>query len=515
MKRLHSIFLLGLLTISLSACTNMAQPATAPTSTANPIVASPATATAVPTATAEPQRTSAVKLEDCVIGNVAAQCGTYRMYETRSANSGRQIDLKIVVLPATGGTSTRDQVEPDPFFYFAGGPGGVASAYVPTFKTELRELNRTRDIVLIDQRGTGGSQPLSCPPLNDVSGPSDGDGLVPYYESCLKELNADLNWYTTKTYVDDVNEVRQALGYDKVNIAGESYGGTVVQIYLNEHPETVRTAAVLRSTLLDYPILEHFADSSQRALDLVFARCKQDEACHAAFPALGEEFAAIQAQLEKEPAPTSIRDAAAQPVVVTSDMFSTVIHYMLMGADTAAWIPRLIHRAAVLDDWDPIGRFYLEQIKPLLAVVLQQAMPVNILCHEPWAFYRPAQVTQNSQGSYYRTAQVAQAQLFTQFCPALPAPDPQAMYAAPRPTSAPVLVLNAEEDPQNPPANVADIATLYPNSLVLIEPYRAHFITEWSCSAQMLTEFVELGNVQDLKADCLSKTRPYAFDVRP
>jgi pimeloyl-ACP methyl ester carboxylesterase len=386
---------------------------------------------------------------------------------------------------------------------------------MPTFKTELSGPNRTRDIVLIDQRGAGGSHPLSCPPLAGVSGTSDGDRLVPYYESCLKGLNADVSWYTTKTYVDDVNEVRQALGYDKINIAGESYGGTVVQVYLNEYPETVRTATLLRSTLLNYPILEHFADSSQRALDLVFARCRQDEACRTAFPALDKEFAAIQAQLKKEPASTSLKDAAAQPVVVTSDMFSTVIHYMLMGADTAAQIPRLVHRAAVMGEWDPIGRFYLEQIKPLLAMVLQQAMPVNILCREPWALYQPEQVAQNGRGSYYSGAQVAQAQLFAQICPALPEPDPQAMYAAPRATSAPVLVLNAEEDPQNPPANVADIATFYPNSRVLIEPYRGHFITEWSCPVRMLTEFVELGNVQELKADCLGKVRPYAFDVRP
>jgi hypothetical protein len=142
-------------------------------------------------------------------------------------------------------------------------------------------------------------------------------------------------------------------------------------------------------------------------------------------------------------------------------------------------------------------------------------MPVSILCQEPWAFYRPAQVAQNGQESYYRAAQVAQAQLFTQFCPALPEPDPHASYAAPRTANAAVLVLNAEEDPQNPPTNVADIAMLYPNSLVLLEPYRAHFITEWSCPAQVLTEFVELGSVQDLTADCLSKVRPYAFDVRP
>ena len=356
---------------------------------------------------------------------------------------------------------------------------------------------------------------MFCPALGDVS-LLEGEKLASYYKSCLEGLDADLRWYTTKAYVDDMDEVRQALGYEKINIAGESYGATVVQVYLNEHPETVRTATILRGTLLEYPIFEHFADSSQRALDLVFTRCEQDEICKEAFPALRSEFETVQARVEEEPVPTSLWDAAAvQRVVVTPDMFSNVIHYMLMGADTAARIPRLVHRAAVADDWDAIARFYLEQIKPLQMVVLQQAMPINILCTEPWAHYRPEQVTQNGEGSYFRAAQVAQAGLFEQFCPAMPAPEPQALYATPQVTDVPVLVLNAAEDPQNPPANVADTVRLYPNSLVLIEPYRAHFRTNWACSGDILTEFIGLGRYQRMNAGCLDEILPVPFDVSP
>ena len=301
--------------------------------------------------------------------------------------------MNIVILPATGG-----QAAPDPLFFFAGGPGGVASGYASSFKTELSALNTTRDIVLIDQRGVGGSYPLSCPPLADMS-LLEGEKPASYYESCLKGLDADLRWYTTKAYVDDLDEVRQALGYEKINIAGESYGGTVVQVYLNEHPDTVRTATILHSTRLEYPILEHFAYSSQRSLDLVFARCEQDDICNEAFPALKSDFEAIQARLEEEPIPTSIWDPAAiEQIVVTPELFSTVIHYMLMGSDTAARIPRLVHRAAAGKDWDAIAKFYLEQIKPLQKVVLQQAMPINVFCTEPWALYRPEQVNKTEKG---------------------------------------------------------------------------------------------------------------------
>ena len=143
--RLLILSTLALIASSLSGC-------------ASPIALATSTPETAPTATAATQRSSSITLEDCVIGNAAAQCGTYRVYENRSAHSGRQIDLKIAVLPATG-----DHVKPDPLFYFAGGPGGAATDVASMLKTELSELNKTRDIVLIDQRGTGGSNLLHVP----------------------------------------------------------------------------------------------------------------------------------------------------------------------------------------------------------------------------------------------------------------------------------------------------------------------------------------------------------------
>jgi hypothetical protein len=122
MKRILTCVAVSLVAISLIGCASSAQPIAEPTATANPIVSATATTTAAPTATPHPQRTCPIELGDCTIGSAAAKCGTYRVYENRSAGSGRQIDLRIAVLPAT-----TDQVEPDPLFYFTGGPGGAAT----------------------------------------------------------------------------------------------------------------------------------------------------------------------------------------------------------------------------------------------------------------------------------------------------------------------------------------------------------------------------------------------------
>jgi pimeloyl-ACP methyl ester carboxylesterase len=383
-------------------------------------------------------------------------------------------------------------------------------------KNEFARLNETRDIVLIDQRGTGGSNLLMCPKPDKPFDVTDAEALSAYAQSCLKGLDADPRWYTTRAYVDDVNEVRQALGYDKINISGGSYGGTVVQVYLLQHPDTVRTALINNSTLIDYPIFEHIAESSQRAFDQVMARCAKDEQCHAAFPDPQADLDAAFAQVEKQPVETNVWDPAiSQPISVTPSIFAGVVHQMLMGADSAAKLPRLIHRAVTENDWDAVARIYLDRILPQQRASAGLVMYAVIRCAEPWAMGRPDEVARNSQNSYLGEAEEEVAKSVAATCALVPKPESGAVHGPAQKSDVPVLVLNAEEDPQNPPENVAKTAEVYPNSKVLFEPYRGHYTVNWSCLAKVYGEFIDLGNVNDLKADCLSRVRPYTFDVRP
>ena len=506
MKRTVFLTILsGILTVS--AC--MPTAALTPTPTAASLPA-PNTARATPTPTSV-AREATIKLEPCLLGKAAAKCGTYRVYEDRSARAGRQIDLNIAVLPAT-----TDHVEPDPLFYFAGGPGGAATDMAAMLKTDFVELNKTRDIVLIDQRGTGGSNILICPKPDKPFDVSDMAALSAYVTTCLTGLDADPRWYTTRAYVDDVNEVRQALGYDKINISGGSYGGTVVQIYLLQHPQTVRAALINNSTLIDYPIFEHLADSSQRALDLVFERCAQDQQCHAAFPDPKADLATAFKQVVEQPVETNVWDPAlSQPISVTTAVLAGVVHEMLMGANTAAQLPRLVHRLSTAHDWDAVAKIQADRIVPQQRAAAGLVMYAIIRCSEPWAMSRLDEVTRNSQDTYSREVQIAQTRSMAQTCALAPKPDSAARYGPTRQTTVPVLVLNAAEDPQNPPDNVAKTADVYPNSKVLFEPYRGHYTVNWTCLAKVYKEFIDLGNVQELKAECLSQVKPYAFDVRP
>jgi hypothetical protein len=221
-------------------------------------------------------------------------------------------------------------------------------------------------------------------------------------------------------------------------------------------------------------------------------------------------------QLEKQPAETAVRiSAAGQSISVTSAILAAVVHDRLMDASTAAQLPRLVHRAAVHSEWDTVADIYLKGVLQPQGQLARLPMLDMIICAEPWAVNRPAEVSHNGRESYYTRAWLAVAQAFARICPLLPQSEPAALYGPIQKSNTPVLILNAEEDPQNPAANVARLTEVYPNSKVLFEPYRAHNTTDWSCLTQVVTEFIDLGNVNVLKADCLSKVRPYAFDVRP
>src|SRR6185436_8567369 len=201
---------------------------------------------------------------------------------------GRKIELRVVVLPALG-----PDAAPDPMFEFAGGPGASASNEVRGW-AEQRELRAHRDVVLVDQRGTGGSHRLDC------KIPRDPGDVQAYFEPslpvaevrrCRTELDAiaDLSQYTTSIAADDLDEVRAWLGYDKINLQGGSYGTRAAQVYLRRHGDHVRSAVLIGVAAMDHYLPLFHARDGKRAVDLLIDTCAKDAACAAAFPDLRAE----------------------------------------------------------------------------------------------------------------------------------------------------------------------------------------------------------------------------------
>ncbi len=215
--------------------------------------------------------------------------------------------------------STGQHPAPDPIFYLAGGPGFAATEDAAQGQQFPYSLSENHDLVFVDQRGTGGSNRVLVP-----TNPPDFTGLTPaemdskakeWVAQYLSEMDMDPRFYTTSAAMEDLDEVREALGYDKINLFGASYGATAAQYYLRQHEDHVRTVFLYGGSLLDTPVFERWALSGQRALDMIFDHCQADPACQAAYPNLRAEFKELLTRLEAQPVTvnyTNPSDSAAR-----------------------------------------------------------------------------------------------------------------------------------------------------------------------------------------------------------
>ena len=450
------------------------------------------------------QETSSLQLAPCTHADRSAECGFMRVPENPMSPDGRKIDIRVVVFRASD-----SPVAPDPIFWLAGGPGVAATDVASEALVSLSSLLRHRDLVLVDQRGVGQSNPLFCPMPDPSEAASPDFSLESYAQSCLTNLNADPRFYTTNIAMDDVDSVRSALGYDQINLYGGSYGATAAQVYLRNHEEHVRSVVLLSGTLLDVPIFEWFASNSQNALDLVFTRCEHSSRCSAAYSGVRSEFLDLLDILEQEPADVGLVDPLTNnPLWLTRSLFTEAVHSMLLGIETSRLLPRYIHEAHESRDFSPFAA-YLQ----LGGGTGTAVMPMVIRCFEDWAAFSPERVTADGGDSYYLAAQIAAAQEQMQTCELLPSAREQARYAPATTSNVPVLLINGEADPQDPPRNVAGANQLWPNSVSVIMPSQGHSMSFSSCRIQIMSDFIEAGSGDELDTSCVRHISIPDFDI--
>jgi pimeloyl-ACP methyl ester carboxylesterase len=440
-----------------------------------------------------------LELESCrVAGGYLAKCGSLPVFEDRLTQRGRKIDLQIAVIPARG-----DQPAPDPIFVAVGGPGASAFESADYYMAILGPANEKRDVVFVDQRGTGGSHKLECPQLTE---PERQAGAL---RNCLPTLDGDPRAYTTAWVVDDFDDVRAALGYDQINMYGGSYGGSVMLVYLLRHGEHVRTAAMEGTTLLDVPIFERWPVTSQQALEALFDRCEADADCHAAFPDLRQEFTTVLARLDEAPITTPVMEAG-QTVVLTSEAFRVLVHQGLAATETAVLLPKIIH-LAYLEDWHGLAALLAPYQNGDSTDPQWSIMNLTILCHEPWARLRRSETPDESAGSYLTYDAIRKIVGSEEVCAAIPRPKEAALYGPLRDSPVPILFINGEADPQDPPENVAGARERYPNSLRVTAPGQSHNFTGLRCHASILADLFASGSTNGLDTACLAEVELPAF----
>ncbi len=443
-----------------------------------------------------------------------ARCGTLRVYENRQARSGRMIDLKVVVFKAPSETPA-----PDPVFYLAGGPGGAAASEDALNQQLPYELNENHDLVFVDQRGTGESNqvmiPTDSPDFTGMTPEQIDAAAKKWVADSLSKMDMDPRYYTTSVAMDDLDEVRQALGYDKINLFGCSYGATAAQYYLRQHEDHVRTVTLCVGSLLDVPVFEVWAQRTQQALDNIFDLCTAQAACQAAFPNLKAEFNELMARLAAEPKVVPVSDKRYPQLTqinYDADYFSGTIRAMMKDAKNDPFLPIYIHRAAVEDNWKAFVDFNLGGGGPEWWG--SQMMDHIIRCSEKWSAFDPARVAELSQGSFMATRDTTLAQetaFSCQYTPRGITPEEQ----SPQPGSkVPVLYFNGSLDPIDPPENVEGASKLFPNSLAVTLPYQAHQQSNTTviyCMWSIMNDFVQSGSVEGLDTSCMDNIRPPAF----
>jgi pimeloyl-ACP methyl ester carboxylesterase len=431
-----------------------------------------------------------------------AYCGTLSVIEDRRTNAGRRIDLSIVVLPAV-----TDEPRPDPLFFLAGGPGQGAARMADAVDVAFQKVRRQRDIVLVDQRGTGRSNPLDCRlssnSLQDVF--ASEEVATARIARCLRELDGDVRLYTTNPAMDDLDEVRAFLGYETVNLYGGSYGTRAALVYLRRHGSHVRSVVLdgVVPTSMRLPLFA--ARDAELALDKLLSDCEANDACRAAHPGLADRVAGILRRLEAAPARVRLvhpRTGVADTVQVTAPAVASMIFGALYTPATASILPMLL---------DAAGR---NDFQGLLALALARdtdenmsvGMQLSILCSEDALQITDADVERETAGRVFG-GHLAASELRT--CRMWPrgAVDPD--YYEPVTSDVPTLILSGDADPVTPASWGDSVAKHLSRARHIVAPGTGHGVAGTPCGAQLVAAFLEQASGDGLDTSCVqSMKRP-------
>ena len=451
---------------------------------------------------AAPTESQSLALTDCVLSSpniedpVTAKCGKLPVPEDASNPQGRQIDLNIAVVPAI-----KRSPEPDPLFILVGGPGQSAVETFPGLFTTLSRIHEDRDIVLVDQRGTGKSNPLNCVNVEDES--LEEEQVIALLKQCPQKLDADLRQYTTDIAMHDLDRVRSALGYESINLYGVSYGTRAALVYLKLYPEHVRS--IVLDAVVDpaFVLYQDAAADGQRALDLFFERCQADEGCQSTYPQLRSEFDALMNKLGEQPAQATIPNPiTGKPLqlTVTSTLLANLIFNTLYVPDLVAMLPFAIHQAYAEGNYAPlITQAYL------VDAGIYYGMFYAVACTED----APLLDSKSDEQGLFENS----LQTFQKVCATWPHGEPPQVIHDPVVSDVPVLMLSGEADPITPPWHADQLSDSLHNSLNLIFKGMGHGNSSNECAMKIMASFIETASIKGLDTACVESVTPPPFFV--
>ena len=437
-------------------------------------------------------------------------CGKLAVFENRETRTGRKIDLNVVVLPAFD-----QKTKVEPLFDLAGGPGASSADRAEFYAGPGKEYRRRHDVICVDQRGTGESNRLSI--LREKTAQYYVSEMFPIdYVRQLRhalEQRADLTKYTTSIAMDDLDDVRAWLGYDKINLFGGSYGTRAALVYMRQHPDHVRSAILLAVAPTDLKMPLHHSESAARAIDLLFGECERDAACQAAFPQIRDDWTNVLAQLEKQSARVEYSPpgmAAPTIVEIQRSVFAEKVRTWMYRRDQAARIPLIVHHAANGD----FGPFLQLAIGPSIPDFVADGMYLSVTCAEDVPFIKPEEAAKLTAGNPFGNYRVFQQ---TRACSMWPRGEIPADFLEPVSSNAPVLIFSGNMDPVTPPNYGEEVAKHLRNSRHIIVAQAGHGVDglkDPGCVDRIAIEFLDKGDAKNLDVSCIERMAPPPFATK-
>lgn len=453
-------------------------------------------------------------LADCRISagpgfpGIKARCADFERPLDPDSREGETITVFVAVVSALS-----LEPLPDPFVPIAGGPGQASSEFYAGHANAFESIRRDRDIVLVDQRGTGRSTRLDCEMDEEVvEGRISVEESVEGARRCLASLPADPRFFTTSVAVEDLEAIREALGYAQFNVYGISYGTRVAQHYLRRFPESTRTVILDGVVPPQVPLGPTIAIEAQRALDAIFDRCEESAPCNERFPDLGRSFAELTSELIEQPVSVQLPD----PLTGKTQAFSFG-HNELAGAlrllsyhpNTVALIPLLVHEAAA-GNHAPLASQYL-MVSESLSEALSIGMHNAVVCTEDAPFFDREAVDRDALEATYIGP--VQLDALEAMCSVWPAGVMDDGLRAPVATDKPVLLLSGDADPITPPRFAELAAVEMSNSALLVGIDQGHGQAARTCIPEIMAEFIDAASVRAIDEEdreCLA-TRQFAM----
>lgn len=446
-------------------------------------------------------------------------CGTLTVPESRAKGAGsRMVTLFMVRLKSSSPTPA-----PDPLIYLEGGPGeGSVETILALAGLSPGPLSATlakRDVIAIDQRGTGRSLPsLQCPELAEGAYGMPGGTMAMASMTSIELLGRcrarlvgegiDLGHYQTSESADDLAAARIALGYQQWNVLGASYGTRLATELMRRHPEGLRSVILDSVWPADIDLIAESAPNFMRALNLLFSGCSAQPECERAYPNLHQVFTDLVNHLDSQPVPIVTPTGS---LMLSGRIFATVMTRFLYFPFLTRELPELIFQMRD-GDFSVFKQAFGMMMAANGPTSMSMGLHYSVMCADAFPLTSAAKIEMQAAGLPAELKPAFTLSSYLDLCPTWNVPASPAAALQPVSSGIPSMVLSGQIDPVTPPAWGQHAAETLSKHVRFELMGEGHGIFITPCGSQLLAGF--LADPLSLPPSaCVAGERALAFGI--